>query len=209
MPGAGRVRSRIRGSPCQVPRSLPTGGSRGATGALPSFDPASGEVVAALPADDEEAGRAKVARAREAAAWWERQGQAGRRERLLAWRRVMTRRLDEVVDLLQRGNGTVRADAVVESAAALEHVGWAVGTPPGCWAGGGRCSGSSWSTRPARSSTGRAEASGDRPLQLPGAHPARLHRLRTGRGEHRGASRAGAPRCSSPASTPRLRKMAG
>lgn len=116
--------------PTAGPRPAPGGPPHAPADELLSFDPVSGEVVAALPVDDEEAVRAKVARAREAAVRWEGLGQAGRRARLLAWRRVMTRRLDEVIDLLRRENGKVRADAVVELAAALEHVGWAARHAP-------------------------------------------------------------------------------
>ncbi|MFD7613712.1 aldehyde dehydrogenase family protein [Streptomyces sp. NPDC059828] len=66
----------------------------------------------------------KVTRARASGAWWREIGHHGRRTRLLEWRRVMARRLPEILDLLQRENGKVRADAVVEMTAALTHVDW-------------------------------------------------------------------------------------
>ncbi|MFE9632396.1 aldehyde dehydrogenase family protein [Streptomyces sp. NPDC006463] len=91
---------------------------------LVSYSPVDSRAVAAFAVDDEETVREKVARAREAGSWWRSLGHDGRRAHLLEWRRVMARRLEEVLDLLQRENGKVRADAVVEMTAALAHVDW-------------------------------------------------------------------------------------
>ncbi|MFG3259535.1 aldehyde dehydrogenase family protein [Streptomyces sp. NPDC048172] len=77
-------------------------------------------------ADEEpEAVRAAVGQARAAAPAWEALGHRERGARLLRWRRVMAGRLDEIVALLEREAGKVRADALVELAAAFEHLGWA------------------------------------------------------------------------------------
>ncbi|MFE2249914.1 aldehyde dehydrogenase family protein [Streptomyces lavendulae] len=90
-----------------------------------SRDPVTAEPVATFPADDETAVRRKVARAREAARWWDALGHDGRRARLLTWKRVMTRRRGEIITLLRRENGKVRADAVIELSATLALVDWA------------------------------------------------------------------------------------
>ncbi|KPC58435.1 aldehyde dehydrogenase [Streptomyces chattanoogensis] len=68
---------------------------------------------------------AAVRRARAAAPAWDALGHRERGARLLRWRRVMTRRLDEIVGLLEDEAGKVRADALIELAAAFEHLGWA------------------------------------------------------------------------------------
>ncbi|GAA2060255.1 aldehyde dehydrogenase family protein [Streptomyces albiaxialis] len=72
-----------------------------------------------------EAVRAAVGRARDAAPAWDALGHRERGARLLRWRRVMARRMDEIVALLESEAGKVRADALVELAAAFEHLGWA------------------------------------------------------------------------------------
>ncbi|KUJ70497.1 aldehyde dehydrogenase [Streptomyces albus subsp. albus] len=99
-------------------------GSEASTAEIVSLSPVDSTPVGAFPVDGERTVREKVARAREAAAWWGRIGHDGRRTRLLAWRRVMARRLPEILALLERENGKVRADAVVEMTAALAHVDW-------------------------------------------------------------------------------------
>ncbi|MGH3544175.1 MAG: aldehyde dehydrogenase family protein, partial [Mycobacterium sp.] len=65
-----------------------------------SIDPRTGEVVAYHRVDDEVAVRAAVVRAREAAAWWGGLGFAERRRRLLSWRSALTRRIDELAELI-------------------------------------------------------------------------------------------------------------
>lgn len=66
---------------------------------------------------------AAVCRARAAAPAWDALGHRERGARLLRWRRVMTRRLDEIIGLLEGEAGKVRADALIELAAAFEHLG--------------------------------------------------------------------------------------
>ncbi|WP_128980764.1 aldehyde dehydrogenase family protein [Streptomyces roseicoloratus] len=97
-------------------------------GALPRFatlDPVTGEEIGTFPVDDERSVREKVDRARRASAAWDRLGHAGRRQPLLAWRRVMARRLPEIIALMERENGKVKADALIEMTAALTHLDWA------------------------------------------------------------------------------------
>jgi len=99
--------------------------NRPATETFDSLDPATGAVVATFPIQDESAVRAAVERARGAAGWWAGLGHAGRRERLLAWKRLVTGRMDELVDLVSRENGKVREDALVEIALTIDHLHWA------------------------------------------------------------------------------------
>src|SRR6266540_2041559 len=88
--------------------------NRPATDTFESLDPATGAVVGTFPIHDEAAVRAAVDRARGAAQWWSGLGYGGRRQRLLAWKRLVTARLEELADLLRRENGKVRDDAVFQ-----------------------------------------------------------------------------------------------
>ena len=78
---------------------------------FPSYDPATGEVLAHL------AGRRRGDRRRGrrpgpgGRAWWADLGFDGRRERLLAWKGVITRRMRELAQLMHRENGKPVADA--------------------------------------------------------------------------------------------------
>ncbi|RKN42001.1 aldehyde dehydrogenase family protein [Micromonospora endolithica] len=94
-------------------------------GRLVSTSPATGAEAgrfpAASPADVERA----VARARDAAGWWAGLGFDGRRERLLRWRRLLARRIEELAELVHLEGGKPVADAIVEVATAVEHVDWA------------------------------------------------------------------------------------
>ena len=66
-----------------------------------------------------------VDRARLAALWWEELGYEGRRERLLAWKGVITRRMRELAQLMHRENGKPVADATLEIIATIDHLDWA------------------------------------------------------------------------------------
>jgi len=80
--------------------------------ALPSFDPATGRVMAEVPANTPDEVRHAVARAREAAPGW---GATPARDRASALREVRTRiyeRMDDIVDTITRGNGKPRAEAL-------------------------------------------------------------------------------------------------
>ncbi|SCL66730.1 Acyl-CoA reductase [Micromonospora citrea] len=94
-------------------------------GRLVSTSPASGAEVGRLPvATPEDVGRA-VDRARRAGEWWAGLGFAGRRQRLLRWRALLARRIEELADLVHAEGGKPVADAVVEIVTAVEHVDWA------------------------------------------------------------------------------------
>ncbi|WP_203917175.1 aldehyde dehydrogenase family protein [Rugosimonospora africana] len=94
-------------------------------GRLVSTNPATGEEIGRFPAATPADVAAAVRRARQAAAWWSALGFAGRRERLLRWRAALANRLDELTDLIHREGGKPVAEAVVESAGAIDHIAWA------------------------------------------------------------------------------------
>ncbi|SCL39290.1 Acyl-CoA reductase [Micromonospora rhizosphaerae] len=94
-----------------------------------------GRLVSTSPATGAEAGRfpvaaaadvdRAVARARAAGEWWAGLGFTGRRERLLRWRGLLARRIEELAELVHTEGGKPVGDAVVEILTAIEHVDWA------------------------------------------------------------------------------------
>jgi succinate-semialdehyde dehydrogenase / glutarate-semialdehyde dehydrogenase len=90
-----------------------------------SVSPATGEPVGSFPVDGPEQVAAAVARAREAGAWWAGLGFAERKARLLAFKRLLARRADELCDLVHRENGKPRDDALIEVLLVTEHLDWA------------------------------------------------------------------------------------
>ncbi|MGH3785941.1 MAG: aldehyde dehydrogenase family protein [Pseudonocardiaceae bacterium] len=90
-----------------------------------SFDPRTGEVVDHHRVYDEAAVRAVVARAREAATWWGGLGFAERRRRLLSWRSVLSRRAEEMAELISAETGKTPDDAYLECALVIPHLDWA------------------------------------------------------------------------------------
>ncbi|MDT0529977.1 aldehyde dehydrogenase family protein [Micromonospora sp. DSM 115977] len=94
-------------------------------GRLVSTSPATGAEAGRLPvATAEDVGRA-VERARAAGEWWAGLGFGGRRERLLRWRSLLARRIEEIAELVHVEGGKPVADAVVELVSAVEHIDWA------------------------------------------------------------------------------------
>src|SRR5687768_570326 len=94
-------------------------------GVLISTNPASGAEARRAPVADAESGNYTVRRAHEAALWWQALGYDGRRERLLRWRSLIVRRIEELARLTSLETGKPDADAVVEATAAVEHLDWA------------------------------------------------------------------------------------
>jgi len=90
-----------------------------------SLDPSNGQVLASYPVQSAEEVRAAVARAREAAAWWQAQRWDGRRTHLKAWKGVIARRIHELADLVHRENGKPHADAILEITLTIDHLDWA------------------------------------------------------------------------------------
>ncbi|MFD2766576.1 aldehyde dehydrogenase family protein [Micromonospora eburnea] len=94
-------------------------------GHLISTSPATGAEVGRFPAATEADVRGAVERARAAGDWWAGLGFTGRRERLLRWRTLLARRIEELAELTHVEGGKAVADAVVEILTALEHIDWA------------------------------------------------------------------------------------
>jgi acyl-CoA reductase-like NAD-dependent aldehyde dehydrogenase len=94
-------------------------------GMLVSTNPATGEEVGRFPVADADDVRAAVERARAAADWWRELGFSGRRERLLRFRSGLANRVGELAALQRREGGKPTVDAVLEIAAAVDHIAWA------------------------------------------------------------------------------------
>ncbi|MGW4465271.1 aldehyde dehydrogenase family protein [Micromonospora sp. NPDC004704] len=94
-------------------------------GELVSTHPATGAEVGRFPVAGADDLIQRVSLAREAATWWAGLGFAGRRVRLLRWRALLARRIDELAALVHAEGGKPVADAIVEIASAIEHVDWA------------------------------------------------------------------------------------
>src|ERR671938_1535789 len=90
-----------------------------------SIDPRTGEVVGHHEVCDAAAVQAAVDRAREAALWWSGLKFAERRRRLLAWRAALTRRSDELAELITAETGKPRDDAQLECVLVIMHLDWA------------------------------------------------------------------------------------
>ncbi|MFI7429703.1 aldehyde dehydrogenase family protein [Micromonospora sp. NPDC049836] len=94
-------------------------------GDLISTSPATGAEAGRFPVATEADVREAVQRARTAGEWWAGLGFTGRRERLLRWRGVLARRIEELAELVHTEGGKPVGDAVVEILTALEHIDWA------------------------------------------------------------------------------------
>ena len=89
-----------------------------------SLNPATGEVVGTYPVHTAADVEAAVARAREAAVWWDGIGFEGRKEVLDQWRGVLARRVAALVDVVHRETGKPHGDAQLEAALAIDHLAW-------------------------------------------------------------------------------------
>ena len=95
------------------------------TATFESLDPATGEVVGSYPVHDADAVRAAVAQARTAAEWWSGLGFAGRAKLLLKWKGVVTRRAQQLAEVVHAETGKPHADAMLEIVLAIDHLSWA------------------------------------------------------------------------------------
>ncbi|HTY73051.1 MAG TPA: aldehyde dehydrogenase family protein [Actinomycetes bacterium] len=95
------------------------------TSVLTTYDPATEQAIEVFPVHDAASVAEVVDRARVAARWWEDIGAEERRARLLAWKGVVVRRLDELAQLVHRENGKPLADAQLEILACVDHMDWA------------------------------------------------------------------------------------
>jgi acyl-CoA reductase-like NAD-dependent aldehyde dehydrogenase len=94
-------------------------------GTLVSTNPATGDEVGRFPVAGPSDVTATVERARAAGAWWAGLGYGERCTRLLRYRSLLARRLDELTALMRDETGKPLAEATVESAAAIDHIAWA------------------------------------------------------------------------------------
>jgi len=89
---------------------------------LPSYNPATGEVIGTVDVFTPAEVDAAVARARVAAQTWSTRSFAARTEELVAFRRALAGAANELADLLHRENGKPELEALVEVMMALGHV---------------------------------------------------------------------------------------
>ncbi len=94
-------------------------------GELISSSPATGVEVGRFPVADATAVGEAVTRARAAATWWAGLGYEGRRQRLLRWKVLMVKRMDELLTLMHDEGGKPKADALIECVTAFDHIAWA------------------------------------------------------------------------------------
>ena len=90
-----------------------------------SLNPATGEPLATYPVHDADAVDNAVIRAKAAASWWRDLGFDGRKDRLLAWKGLIARKSDELVQLVHRENGKPLDDAFIEVLLCVDHLDWA------------------------------------------------------------------------------------
>lgn len=92
---------------------------------LVSVDPRTGRTLGRYAVHGRAEVAERVAAARAAAPAWARLGHAGRARDLDAWRRLMLRRVGELVGLISAETGKTRADAQLEAILVANHLRWA------------------------------------------------------------------------------------
>ncbi|MFC9840944.1 aldehyde dehydrogenase family protein [Rhodococcus sp. NPDC127530] len=97
--------------------------SSGAT--FESLNPANGDVVGLHPVTSAEEVDAVVARAREAASWWGAMTFNERAKYLQTWKSVITRRIDQLMEISHLETGKPLGDAQLEIILAIDHIAWA------------------------------------------------------------------------------------
>lgn len=97
---------------------------------LEVHNPATGEVIGRVPIHTEADVDAAVARARTAAQTWGALDPGERRDHLLAFRRELVKRVDDICDLIHRENGKPRYDAIQEVYLATSHLTYAATRAP-------------------------------------------------------------------------------
>ncbi len=90
-----------------------------------SFNPATAEPLATYPVHSAADVDNTVIRARAAAAWWRDLGFDGRKRRLMAYKGLIARRSDELVQLVHTENGKPLDDAFIEVLLCVDHLDWA------------------------------------------------------------------------------------
>ncbi|SMC93791.1 aldehyde dehydrogenase family protein [Kibdelosporangium aridum] len=89
-----------------------------------SLNPATDEVVGTYPVHTEKDVADAVARARNASAWWQSLGFAGRAERLQRWKGIVTRRGAQLAEVIHQETGKPHSDAMIEVVLAVDHTDW-------------------------------------------------------------------------------------
>jgi acyl-CoA reductase-like NAD-dependent aldehyde dehydrogenase len=92
-----------------------------------STDPRTGEFVGSHPVHGAADVARRVVAARGAATWWAGLGFDGRKTRLDAWRRLIARRVEELVTLMSAETGKPADDARLELVLVIDHLHWAAG----------------------------------------------------------------------------------
>lgn len=90
-----------------------------------SLNPATAEPLATYPVHTAADVDNAVIRARAAAAWWRDLGFEGRKRRLLAYKGLIARKSDELVQLVHQENGKPLDDAFIEVLLCVDHLDWA------------------------------------------------------------------------------------
>ncbi|CAN5493914.1 aldehyde dehydrogenase family protein [soil metagenome] len=90
-----------------------------------SLNPASGEPLGSYPVHTAADVDNAVIRARAGAAWWRDLGFDGRKQRLLAYKGLIARKSDELVQLVHTENGKPLDDAFIEVLLCVDHLDWA------------------------------------------------------------------------------------
>ncbi|GAA0533573.1 aldehyde dehydrogenase [Saccharopolyspora subtropica] len=90
-----------------------------------SIDPRTGEVVGEHPIHDAAEVSARVAAAREAQVAWAELGFSGRKQHLDAWRRLLSKRVDDLAGLICAETGKPLDDARLELILVIDHLHWA------------------------------------------------------------------------------------
>ncbi len=100
-----------------------TRGTNGKPGeVVESLNPATGEILGTVPVAGPDEVAAAVARAREASHRWSHMGFSARRDELVAFRRALASRAEEMAELIHRENGKPRLDGLLETMMALGHL---------------------------------------------------------------------------------------
>ncbi|GGO08840.1 aldehyde dehydrogenase family protein [Micromonospora parathelypteridis] len=94
-------------------------------GRLISTSPATGAEAGRFPVATDADVRGAVDRARASGEWWAGLGFTGRRERMLQWRALLAKRIEQLAEVVHVEGGKPIADAIVEIVTAIEHVDWA------------------------------------------------------------------------------------
>ncbi|WP_227998438.1 aldehyde dehydrogenase family protein [Nocardia australiensis] len=97
----------------------------GQSNVLTSYDPRTGEIVGNYAVMGASELNRTVRAARSAEKWWAELGFGGRKRWLLDWKRSITRRASELVEILCEETGKPEADAAIEVMLAVENLDWA------------------------------------------------------------------------------------